>query len=156
MRFFALERIPNPPAWSYRLRRKSDIALNAVFTWAEVRRLEFIADKPVDARTWPFTIVKLARIHYSLERFAAIIALQRFHIYSLSLDPAEKSRVNGRTFVLEFAKKKKVLDATIERYILIARIFNKIRMEENKRKKKSFVDDCLKIWDKKISCKKGI
>lgn len=150
-----MERIPNPPAWSYRLRRKSDIALNAVFTWAEVRRLEFIADKPVDARTWPFTIVKLARIHYSLERFAAIIALQRFHIYSLSGSCREISRKwpNVRARVRQ---KKKVLDATIERYILIARIFNKIRMEGNKRKKKSFVDDCLKIWDKKISCKKGI
>lgn len=77
--------ISHPPAWSYRLHRKSDIALNAVFTWVEVRRLDFIGDKPVDARTWPFTIVKLARIHYSLERFATIIVLQRFHIYSLRI-----------------------------------------------------------------------
>lgn len=94
LRFFA-ERIPNLPSAGLvlcRLRRKSDIALNAVFTWVEVRRLEFIADKPVDARTWPFTIVKLARIHYSLERFAAIIALQRFHIYSLSGSCREISR----------------------------------------------------------------
>ena len=41
------ERIPNLlPSWSHRLGRKSDIALNGVFTWVEVRRLDFIGDKP--------------------------------------------------------------------------------------------------------------
>lgn len=104
-----------------RLLCAGDIALNAVFTWLEIRRLGFIASKPEDARTRPFTIAELARIHYSSDRLMTIIALHLRYIYcdsiSSPLNSMAKFRING--YVCASIRRKEVGTIHIYMYWLL-------------------------------------